>query len=208
MTTDQILTGVGLILLLAVGCQVLASRLRIPALICCCPGRFHRAFRNSRTAHYRRPLYFRLGHRDPAVPPASGAAHARSGRCPCFRGPAHRGVRVHPGDGPQEWRARVHRLDGPARDRRRRHCLDVHGRPGGQRDRRRSQDPAGHFCRDLAQRADGEPSAGHDLLFLVRADGQLTAVTQTDTPVPQAGDTTVSLGPVPVAQATDGRLPH
>jgi len=37
VTTDQILTGVGLILLLAVGCQVLASRLRIPALILLLP---------------------------------------------------------------------------------------------------------------------------------------------------------------------------
>ena len=33
MTTDQVLFGVGLILVLAVGSQVLASRLRIPALI-------------------------------------------------------------------------------------------------------------------------------------------------------------------------------
>ena len=33
MTTDQVLTGVGLILVLAVGSQVLASKLRIPALI-------------------------------------------------------------------------------------------------------------------------------------------------------------------------------
>ena len=40
MTTDQILTGVGLILLLAVGCQVLASRLRIPALILLLPAGF------------------------------------------------------------------------------------------------------------------------------------------------------------------------
>ena len=62
-------------------------------------------------------------------------------------------------------------------------------------------------ARIIAQRAGGEPAAGHDLLFLVRADGQLAAVTRADTPVPQAGDTTVSLGPVPVAQATDGRLP-
>jgi NhaP-type Na+/H+ or K+/H+ antiporter len=65
-------------------------------------------------------------------------------------------------------------------------------------------------ARIIAQPVGGEPAAGHDLLFLVRADGQLTAVTQTDTPEPQAGDTTVSLGPVPVpvAQATDGRLPR
>ena len=33
MTTNQILTGVGLILALAVGSQVLAGRLRIPAII-------------------------------------------------------------------------------------------------------------------------------------------------------------------------------
>ena len=37
MTTNQILTGVGLILALAVGSQVLASRLRIPALIMLLP---------------------------------------------------------------------------------------------------------------------------------------------------------------------------
>jgi NhaP-type Na+/H+ or K+/H+ antiporter len=55
-----------------------------------------------------------------------------------------------------------------------------------------------------------EPAAGPDeadLLFLVRADGHLAAVTQAGVPVPQAGDTSVSLGPVPVpvAQAADGR---
>lgn len=42
-------------------------------------------------------------------------------------------------------------------------------------------------------------------VLLVRAEGRLTAVTQTDTPVPQAGDTIVFLGPVPVAQPVDGR---
>ena len=36
-TTDQILLGVGLTLSLAVGCQILASRLRIPALIVLLP---------------------------------------------------------------------------------------------------------------------------------------------------------------------------
>jgi NhaP-type Na+/H+ or K+/H+ antiporter len=60
-------------------------------------------------------------------------------------------------------------------------------------------------ARITAQHADGVLPAGHDILFLVRADGQLTAVTQTETPVPQAGDTIVSLGPVPVAQPADGR---
>ena len=37
MSTDQVLLGVGLILVLAVGSQVLASRLRIPALIILLP---------------------------------------------------------------------------------------------------------------------------------------------------------------------------
>jgi NhaP-type Na+/H+ or K+/H+ antiporter len=40
VTTDQILFGVGLILVLAVGSQVLASRLRIPALIVLLPAGF------------------------------------------------------------------------------------------------------------------------------------------------------------------------
>ncbi len=40
MTTDQVLLGVGLILVLAVGSQVLASRLRIPALIILLPAGF------------------------------------------------------------------------------------------------------------------------------------------------------------------------
>ena len=58
--------------------------------------------------------------------------------------------------------------------------------------------------------ASGEPAAGADgadLLFLVRADGHLAAVTQAGTPAPQAGDTLVSLGPAPVParQAADGR---
>ena len=40
MTTAQILIGFGLIILLAVGSQVLASRLRIPALIVLLPAGF------------------------------------------------------------------------------------------------------------------------------------------------------------------------
>ena len=51
-----------------------------------------------------------------------------------------------------------------------------------------------------------------DLLFLVRADGHLAAVTQAGAPAPQAGDTSVSLGPVPVpvpvTQTADGRQPR
>jgi NhaP-type Na+/H+ or K+/H+ antiporter len=43
--------------------------------------------------------------------------------------------------------------------------------------------------------ADGALPAGADLLFRVRTDGQLAAVTATSTPAPQAGDTIVSLGP-------------
>lgn len=40
MTTDQILLGMGLILVLAVGSQVLASLLRVPALIIMLPAGF------------------------------------------------------------------------------------------------------------------------------------------------------------------------
>jgi NhaP-type Na+/H+ or K+/H+ antiporter len=66
-------------------------------------------------------------------------------------------------------------------------------------------------ARISVQRPDAEPSARPDeadLLFLVRADGQLAAVTQAGVPAPQAGDTSVSLGPVPVAQVADGRGPR
>jgi NhaP-type Na+/H+ or K+/H+ antiporter len=60
-------------------------------------------------------------------------------------------------------------------------------------------------ARIVARSADGLPPAGQDLLFLVRADGQLAAVTQADTPTPQAGDTMVSLGPAPAAQPAEQR---
>jgi NhaP-type Na+/H+ or K+/H+ antiporter len=53
--------------------------------------------------------------------------------------------------------------------------------------------------------------AGQDLLFVVRADGQLVPVTQTSTPTPQPGDTLVSLGPVLSVQPADpvpGDLPE
>jgi hypothetical protein len=60
--------------------------------------------------------------------------------------------------------------------------------------------------RIVAHRAgDGLLPAGQDLLFLVRADGQLAAVTQAGAPEPQAGDTMVSLGPVPAAQPAERR---
>lgn len=50
-------------------------------------------------------------------------------------------------------------------------------------------------ARIVTSGADGALPAGADLLFRVRTDGQLAAVTQTSTPAPQAGDTIVSLGP-------------
>jgi NhaP-type Na+/H+ or K+/H+ antiporter len=46
-------------------------------------------------------------------------------------------------------------------------------------------------------------AAGQDLLFVVRADGQLAAVTQAGTPAPRAGDTIVALGPALAAQPPD-----
>jgi NhaP-type Na+/H+ or K+/H+ antiporter len=50
-------------------------------------------------------------------------------------------------------------------------------------------------ARIATQAADGDPAAGHQTLFLIRADGQLAAVTETSRPLPQAGDIIVSLGP-------------
>jgi NhaP-type Na+/H+ or K+/H+ antiporter len=57
-------------------------------------------------------------------------------------------------------------------------------------------------ARIIMHGAGGMLPAGQDLLFLVRADGQLTAVTQSSTPAPQAGDTIVALGPA-LAQSAD-----
>jgi len=51
--------------------------------------------------------------------------------------------------------------------------------------------------------ADGALPAGQDLLFRVRTDGQLAAVTQTSTPAPHAGDTLVCLGPALAARPSD-----
>ena len=51
--------------------------------------------------------------------------------------------------------------------------------------------------------ADGAVPAGQDLLFRVRTDGQLAAVTQTSTPAPHAGDTLVCLGPALAARPSD-----
>ena len=58
-------------------------------------------------------------------------------------------------------------------------------------------------ARIVAHGTDGVLPAGQDLLFVVRADGQLVPVTQTSTPRPQPGDTLVSLGPVLAAQPAD-----
>jgi NhaP-type Na+/H+ or K+/H+ antiporter len=58
-------------------------------------------------------------------------------------------------------------------------------------------------ARIVTSGADGALPAGQELLFLVRADGQLAAVTQTGTPAPLAGDTAVSLAPALAAQPAD-----
>ena len=58
-------------------------------------------------------------------------------------------------------------------------------------------------ARIVVHGTDGVLPAGQDLLFVVRADGQLVPVTHTSTPTPQPGDTLVSLGPVLAAQPAD-----
>ena len=62
--------------------------------------------------------------------------------------------------------------------------------------------------RIITHGADDMPPAGQDLLFLVRADGRLAAVTQTSTPTPQAGDTIVALEPAPAARPADRPSSH
>ena len=59
-------------------------------------------------------------------------------------------------------------------------------------------------ARIVTSGAGGALPAGQDLLFRVRTDGQLAAVTATSTSAPQAGDTIVSLGPVPAAVTRPG----
>ena len=49
----------------------------------------------------------------------------------------------------------------------------------------------------VTQHEDSVLPAGHDLLFLVRADGQLAAVTAAGRTPPQPGDTMVTIGPPP-----------
>jgi hypothetical protein len=55
----------------------------------------------------------------------------------------------------------------------------------------------------VAQPGSSALPAGHDALFLVRADRKLAAVTESSRPAPQTGDTIVSLGPPPAARRLD-----
>ncbi|WP_457029648.1 cation:proton antiporter [Kitasatospora sp. P5_F3] len=52
-------------------------------------------------------------------------------------------------------------------------------------------------ARIVSYRVDGGIPAGHDLLFLVRPDGQLSAVTGATTPTPNGGDIAILLTPPP-----------
>jgi NhaP-type Na+/H+ or K+/H+ antiporter len=54
-----------------------------------------------------------------------------------------------------------------------------------------------HAGAQIMSQHGGELPAGQDVLFLVRADGHLAAVTESGRPLPQAGDIIVSLGPAP-----------
>ncbi|HEX8862949.1 MAG TPA: cation:proton antiporter [Actinomycetes bacterium] len=62
-----------------------------------------------------------------------------------------------------------------------------------------------HGAKISSQPADGAMPDRHDLLFVVRADGRLAAVTEHHRPAPEAGDTLVLLGPARQApQVTAG----
>ncbi|WP_328401447.1 hypothetical protein OHS70_27090 [Streptomyces sp. NBC_00390] len=49
----------------------------------------------------------------------------------------------------------------------------------------------------MVEPADTTPGTGYDTLFVVRADGRLEPVTETQEVVPRAGDMVVRLGPPP-----------
>ncbi|MFF2009702.1 cation:proton antiporter [Streptomyces sp. NPDC058195] len=53
-------------------------------------------------------------------------------------------------------------------------------------------------ARVLARRADGGVPAGHEVLFVIRADGRLVPVTRSHAPRARPGDTAVLLAPPPV----------
>jgi hypothetical protein len=164
VTTNQILIGIGLILVLAVGAQVLATRLHIPALIVLLPAGFI-AGALTMDVNPERLL-------GPAFEPLVSLSVAvilyDAGLGLDLRKLKGHVRKVVIGDG----------MTRPA----------VCGR---------YDDGA----RIIAQPANGVLPTGHDVLFLVRADGQLVTVTQTGTMVPQGGDTVVSLGPVPVGSS-------
>jgi hypothetical protein len=166
LTTNQILTGVGLILALAVGSQVLASRLRIPAIIVLLPAGFITA------------LLLLTDEDDFNALASVLLTETVAGRV----------YRLAP---PQ----RSHGVVAPYiageilfADAMTRSAVTERYQDGG---------------RFVVHGTGGVLPAGQDLLFVVRADGQLTPVTQTSTPTPQPGDTLVSLGPALAAQPAD-----
>ena len=177
MTTNQVLIGVGLILALAVGSQVLASRLKIPALIILLPVGFA-AGAITTDVNPQRLLGTAF---QPLVSLAVAVILYDAGISLDLR-------KQGSVEGP------VYRLG--AR-------LPSHGviapYTGGEilfdqqltrYEVSRRYASGGRIC---ARPADGAAAADGSLLFLVRADGQLAPVTRTGPPEPQEGDTMILL---------------
>ncbi|MFF1647677.1 hypothetical protein [Streptomyces sp. NPDC058240] len=178
MTADEVMVGVGLVVVLAVGSQLLASRLRVPALLI---------------------LHRRRGDLAPGelLAAASGAGAELEGITGVlllteeddFNALTAMPLRDSV-EGP------VHRL-APAADSQGVVAPYTGGEPlfrtglTGPELARRYEAGA----RVLTRRADGAVPAGHDVLFVVRADGRLAPVTHTQTPDIRPGDTAVLLGP-------------
>ena len=200
MTTNQILTGVGLIFALAAGSQVLASRLRIPAIIVLLPVGFVAGALTPDVDPQRL-----LG---PAFEPLA-AATGRGARLEGITAVLlltdeddfNALASVLLADTVGE---RVYRLAPPQRS----HGVVAPYTTGeilfaNSMTRPAVSERYADGARIIAHGADCALPAGADLLFVVRADGQLVAVTQTGTPTPQPGDTLVSLGPALAAQPAD-----
>jgi hypothetical protein len=160
VTANQILIGIGLTLVLAVGSQVLASRLRIPALIVLLPVGFAAGALTTDINPERL-----LG---PAFEPLVSLSVA------VILYDAGLGLDLRKLVGHTRQVVSGPQLSRPAIAHRYRGGASI-----------------------VAQRAGSVLPAGHDVLFLIRADGQLAAVIESGRPVLQPGDTMVTIGPQP-----------
>jgi hypothetical protein len=210
VTTDEVLLGVGLIFVLAVGCQVLASRLHIPALILLLPAGFLAGTATDDVDQNRL-----LGATFQPLVSLSVAVILYDAGLGLLLGKTDRTTRRVVGrliwlGVPVTWALAARWRPSSCR------ATSVYqlAAGGAERRRGRSRTSAGRSCSHgltgaaILQRhgrgavvsaspVDAGLPAGHDLLVVVSADGRMQPVTAHQAPAAQPGDTAVLLGPVP-----------